>query len=434
LTFKFTMRTHVFWFRSDLRLHDQRALATASRQCDRLLLVYVHEPMQDAQTRWGFKRMGEQRRQHLAQCLVDLEEQLRSMGQTLLLLRGPAEQALVACARASGATTVVCEDIAAPEEQAQVQALRRAGLSVQTVWQSSLLEPEDLPVAMGDLPPVFTAVRQAVECAGVLPHAPTPKPQALPPPPPIDLAQDNTAPVNDPHTLLGVKTPNQGMQHGGESAALTQLQRYLRPPWPDRYKQTRNALQGQHTSSHWSTGLATGALSPRRIWAELQTYEQTHGANDGTYWLWFELLWRDYFRFLHQQHGLGLYRAQGLSSLSAPTHPVALFERWRLGNTGERIVDAGMRELAMTGFTSNRMRQIVASYLVHDLACDGRAGAAWFEAMLIDYDVYSNQGNWLYLSGRGTDPRQGRRFNPQKQSQEHDPHGHYQERWLGSKT
>jgi len=217
---------------------------------------------------------------------------------------------------------------------------------------------------------------------------------------------------------------------GGESSGLAHLRRYLTPPWPDRYKQTRNALQGRHTSSHWSPWLATGALSVRTIWAALRAYQDTHGANDGTYWLWFELLWRDNFRFLHLQHGRQLYAARGLSQLPRPRHFPKDFQRWCDGQTGERIVDAGMRELAATGFTSNRMRQIVASYLVHDLACDWRAGAAWFESQLVDFDVCSNQGNWLYVSGRGTDPRVGRRFNPSKQTQDHDPQGRFQKTWL----
>jgi deoxyribodipyrimidine photo-lyase len=113
-----------------------------------------------------------------------------------------------------------------------------------------------------------------------------------------------------------------------------------------------------------------------------------------------------------------------------PKHFPKDFQRWCSGQTGEAIVDAGMRELAATGFTSNRMRQIVASYLVHDLSCDWRAGAAWFESQLVDFDVCSNQGNWLYISGRGTDPRMGRRFNPTKQTQDHDLHGHYRKIWL----
>lgn len=88
-----------------------------------------------------------------------------------------------------------------------------------------------------------------------------------------------------------------------------------------------------------------------------------------------------------------------------------------------------MRELAATGYISNRMRQIVASYLIHELGCDWRAGAAWFESRLIDFDICSNQGNWLYIAGYGTDPRGGRRFNPDKQAAEHDPDGNYRALW-----
>jgi deoxyribodipyrimidine photo-lyase len=113
------------------------------------------------------------------------------------------------------------------------------------------------------------------------------------------------------------------------------------------------------------------------------------------------LLWRD-LRFLHLKYGRQLYRAAGLGKQPAPSHDPAAFGRWCRGETGEPLVDAAMRELAATGFMSNRLRQLVASYLINDLGGDWRAGAAWFEAQLIDYDVYSNQGNWLYIAGRGT--------------------------------
>ena len=421
------MHTHIYWFRKDLRVHDQAAWRDAQDAGERWLMVYVHDPEQDAPTAWGFERMGQNRRRHLAQSLSDLNTQLQALGQTLVLLRGPVEATLLPLAQAVQAQTVVCEAVAAPEEQAQVQALRDAGLVVQTVWQSSLLDPDDLPFVVDEVPTVFTAFRQAVENARVPVRAPRPVPSALPPPPPDAglWAHHHSA-----DALLGLCDGGDTTVAAGETAALAQLREYLTPPWPTRYKQTRNALEGQHTSSRWSIGLASGALSPRRVWAELKAYEAQHGANDGTYWLWFELLWRDHFRFLHLRHGRRLYGASGLSSLPAPTHHPEAYWRWCEGTTGERIVDAGMRELAATGWISNRMRQIVASYLVHDLACDWRAGAAWFESQLIDHDVYSNQGNWLYVSGRGTDPRQGRRFNPQKQSQEHDPDGRYQARWL----
>jgi deoxyribodipyrimidine photo-lyase len=173
-----------------------------------------------------------------------------------------------------------------------------------------------------------------------------------------------------------------------------------------------------------------GCVSPRTIVAKLDAYEQVHGANDGTYWLWFELLWRDYFRFLHFKYGTQLYRATGLSENPVSKGGVQHFERWRTGTTGKLLVDAGMRELLKTGYLSNRMRQIVASYWIYDLQGDWRVGAAWFESQLIDYDVYSNQGNWLYLAGLGTDPRGGRRFNIAKQEQDYDPLGEYQRLWL----
>jgi len=101
-----------------------------------------------------------------------------------------------------------------------------------------------------------------------------------------------------------------------------------------------------------------------------------------------------------------------------------------MGQTGHDWIDAGMRELAATGYLSNRMRQNVASYLIHDLGCDWRAGASWFEHCLIDFDVYSNQGNWLYLSGRGTDARANRRFNPDVQAEQYDPDGVYRRTWV----
>lgn len=438
------MRTTLFWFRNDLRLHDQRALGQAAAHAiahgHRLLLVYVHEPAQDARTDWGFRRMGAHRRRFVADTLQDLQSALAALGQGLVMLHGAVAQVLPACARLVDADTVFGEAIAAPEEEAQVQALRDAGLTVHTVWQSSLLEPELLPFELAEMPQVFTVFRQRIEAAGLQPLPPLPAPTQLPAPPDARL---NSLPgwADSAALLLQARMDEEGHEgasfaytqahaRGGESSGLAHLHRYLTPPWPDRYKQTRNALQGRHTSSHWSPWLATGALSARTIWAALQAYEDTHGANDGTYWLWFELLWRDNFRFLHRQHGRQLYAARGLSQLPRPRHFPKDFQRWCDGHTGEPIVDAGMRELAATGFTSNRMRQIVASYLVHDLACDWRAGAAWFESQLVDFDVCSNQGNWLYVSGRGTDPRVGRRFNPTKQTQDHDPQGRFQKTWL----
>ncbi|MGL6041495.1 MAG: FAD-binding domain-containing protein, partial [Deefgea sp.] len=194
-------------------------------------------------------------------------------------------------------------------------------------------------------------------------------------------------------------------------------------------KHTRNGLIGTDYSTKFSPWLATGAISARQIDCAVKAHEAAVGANESTYWIGFELLWRDYFRFLHLRYGRQLYRAKGLNPAATISHNAGNFSLWCQGQTGQPFIDAGMRELAATGYLSNRMRQNVASFLIHELQCDWRAGAAWFESQLIDYDVYSNQGNWLYLAGCGTDPRSNRRFNIETQIKNYDPQHEYQQLW-----
>ena len=432
------MSTVLLWLRNDLRLHDQPALHAACQLGAQQLLPVACLPDVQATTLWGFARVGKHRRAWLANTLQNLLQRFQDLRSQLCILNQPAAIALPALARAVGATTIVCEDIAAPEEQAEVTALRAAGLQVHTVWHSSLLHPQQLPWPVQRLPAVFTPFRQQIEQAGLQAAAPLPPPATLPPAPP---GVPNEW-LDDPTQTLAafVETPPaadarsafpylQGNLHGGESAALAHLHQYLERGLPQSYKRTRNGLVGLDYSSKWSPWLATGALSPRQAMAKLRQFEAEHGASDGSYWLWFELLWRDYFRFLHLQHGPALYRARGLGPQRATPHDAQRFAAWCAGRTGQPLVDAAMRELAATGYLSNRLRQVAASYLVHDLACDWRAGAAWFEAQLLDYDVYSNQGNWLYIAGRGTDPRGGRRFDPSQQAATYDPDGTYQRLW-----
>ena len=437
------MSTVLFWFRNDLRLHDQPALHAALTSGATHLLPVVCLPPADEVTPWGFARVGAHRQAFVASALRDLGARMAALGNPLQVCNASPANALPALAHAVGATTVVCEDIAAPYEQAEIAALRAAGLQVRTVWHSSLLQPSDMPWPVTDLPAVFSPFRNAVERAGIQPHAPLPAPASLLPPPlvPPDVwSALGAAPAlaeqganatghpagRDPRSSFPYGTP---ACDGSEAAALAHLAQYLARKLPHSYKATRNGLTGLDYSSKFSPWLATGALSPCQIYADLKTFERDHGANDGTYWLWFELLWRDYFRLLHLQYGAALYGARGLSALPPARHNTQGFDRWCQGRTGELLVDAAMRELATTGYLSNRLRQVVASFLIYDLHGDWRAGAAWFESQLVDYDVYSNQGNWLYIAGRGTDPRGGRRFNPVKQAQDHDADGSYRRMW-----
>ena len=429
--------TAVYWFRNDLRLADNPALSQACQQSDQLVLVYCLAVEEN--TQWGFSRVGQHRKAFLADTLIDLAQQCQQLGNRLLIVEGEPAQVLPRILQALDTKTIYCEAIAAPYETAQVKSLSEQGYCVEATWQSSLLEPKRLPFGIADLPLIFTTFRQQIECTSRSEPTRTQPPAALPqitqlPQPPqaadamhsIDLPLwAGTAPI-DSRSAFPYYQPS---WQGGATAGLAHLQRYLASGLADCYKDTRNGLIGCDYSTKFSPWLASGALSARQIYDQLMAHEAMVGANDSTYWIWFELLWRDYFRLLHLRFGAQLYRANGLKEPAPIAHDPALFLRWCHGETGQPFIDAGMRELAATGYLSNRMRQNVASFLIHDLQCDWRAGAAWFESQLIDYDVYSNQGNWLYLAGYGTDPRPNRRFNTEKQIKNYDPDHVYMQLW-----
>jgi deoxyribodipyrimidine photo-lyase len=155
-------------------------------------------------------------------------------------------------------------------------------------------------------------------------------------------------------------------------------------------------------------------------------YEIERIRNESTYWLTFELLWRDYFQLIALKHGAKLFAAAGMQGIAVPWRRDAVaFERWCTGQTGIPLVDANLRELLATGFMSNRGRQIVGSFLTKNLGLDWRWGAEWFESRLIDYDVASNQGNWCYAAGVGNDARGFRYFDVAIQAAKYDQCGDY---------
>jgi deoxyribodipyrimidine photo-lyase len=200
------------------------------------------------------------------------------------------------------------------------------------------------------------------------------------------------------------------------------------------YKTTRNGLLGADYSSKLSPWLAAGCVSPRTVAAEVAAFEAARGANESTYWLLFELLWRDFFRFSARGWGNSLFHVWGPRRAVTPGRvwrdAPSLFAAWAGGGTGYPFVDANMRELAASGFMSNRGRQNVASFLTKDTGHDWRHGAEWFEALLLDASAPENWGNWTYVAGVGADPREDRYFLIPKQSREYDGGGDYMRHWL----
>lgn len=431
------MSCALVWFRYDLRLHDHTPLRAALHACDRVLLVYCFDPRQFGTTAFGFPKTAAFRAQFLLESVADLRQQARSRGGELLVCRGWPEVELPALIQRVGATHLYFHGEVTAEEVAVERALYAALTdwkgSIHAFWGHTLYHPDDLPFAIADLPEVFTQFRKQVEKYSAI-RPPLEAPNRLPP-----LRPDGGLDIGAIPALadLGLALPPRDDRAvlefaGGGTAGQARLHAYF---WErDRlrtYKETRNGMLEADDSTKISPWLAHGCLSPRWIAAEVARYEAERVANDSTYWLVFELLWRDYFRFVAAKHGDRLFYRSGLRRLALPwQQDWERFALWQSGHTGFPLVDANMRELAATGFMSNRGRQNVASFLTKNLGIDWRMGAEWFESLLIDYDVTSNWGNWNYTAGVGNDARGFRFFNILKQSQAYDPDGAYVKHWL----
>lgn len=220
-------------------------------------------------------------------------------------------------------------------------------------------------------------------------------------------------------------------------------------------------MLGLDFSTKLSAFLAQGHLTARHVHWAMFNFEEGRGAgmdikgygrgeNAGTAAVRFELLWRDYMRLCMRKFGNRMFHLYGIQSQDGkngekahtktwkklgqpggdPEKTLEAFTRFRSGRTGVGLIDASNRELFVTGYTSNRARQNVASFLTSHLNIDWRIGAEWYECFLTDYDCASNWGNWQYVAGVGNDPRQGRVFNPVKQAFDYDPKGEYIKAWV----
>jgi len=428
------MPYQILWFRNDLRVHDHEPLQQAIAAQTPILPVYCLDPRHFGTTAFGFPKTGSFRAQFLVESLADLRQTLRHLGSDLILRYGRPEEELPRLAAAFDVEAVYGYSDRTDEEMRVEKALKATltaqGIPLKTVWGHTLYHLDDLPFALEQLPELFTTFRKRVEReSGVNP--PLRSPQHLPPLPSLDPGELPTLATLD---LPPLPADERGVLpfRGGESEGLARVQHYI---WEgDRlrtYKETRNGMLGADYSSKFSPWLAMGCLSPRYLHAQVQQYEAERVKNDSTYWLIFELLWRDYFRFICAKHGTKIFQSEGLQGIPIPwKQDWERFDLWRQGMTGFPLVDANMRELATTGFMSNRGRQNVASFLTKNLGIDWRMGAEWFESLLVDYDACSNYGNWNYTAGVGNDARGFRFFNILKQSKDYDPQGEYVKHWL----
>lgn len=442
------MATHVVWFRNDLRVSDHLPLLNACErakdQSDDVLPLYILDPQWFGQTSLGMPRVSEPRARFLLDSLVDLDRELQSMGGRLRLLVGDTLDVIrKVCDELDVQSFSWYREVATEESHVARKLhdqLSELNIACQEHSPCTMTDWDQVPFSIEDTPEVFTKFRRLVEKRGVFP-----KPRGNPSPfktclRPLSreiaaegLSVDEVCRLDFLDPVFRSKLDSAAtLFSGGAAAGRTRLKHYL---WDtdalSTYKETRNGMLDADDSSKLSSWLALGCLSARQVLDEVNHYEKERVKNDSTYWLKFELLWRDFFIFMSAKHGANLYRSSGIQNkvidwVQDPTW----FEAWKKGMTGYPLIDANMRELRHTGYMSNRGRQNVASFLTKNLGLDWRLGAEWFESCLIDHDPSLNYGNWNYAAGIGNDAREFRWFNTNKQAATYDPNGDYVRHWI----
>ncbi len=428
------MKTAIVWFKTDLRLFDNETLIKAIAQSEQIVPVYCFDEDHFKKTEYGFDKTGSYRAQFLLESLQNLDDNLRKLGSGLVILKGKPEVEIPKVVAQYKAKKVFAKREVAYEEKKVEQEIQellfKLRCELETFSTSTLYHAEDLPFSIKKIPDVFTVFRKKTELEATV-RAVFEAPEAINSPeiPPMELP-----------TLTDLNLTNKKIDKraaiqfkGGESEAMNRLNYYFfESKKLAAYKETRNGMVGSDYSSKFSAWLAMGCISPRTIYSEVKKFEEEHEANDSTYWLIFELLWRDFFRFMFKKYQTKFFLYSGIAAEkpnSKATNEASL-QHWIAGTTDSEFVNANMIELKETGFMSNRGRQNVASYFCNELQMDWRIGAAYFESQLIDYDVCSNWGNWAYLAGVGNDPRKHRYFNIEKQAKDYDKEGEFRKLWL----
>jgi deoxyribodipyrimidine photo-lyase len=419
----------IVWFRQDMRLSDNPALLAAVRRSGPLIPVFIWAPEEE-----GTWPSGSASRWWLHQSLKQLDASLRLLGSRLILRRGPTLDTIRELLKATGAGAVFWNrryEPAATERDAKVkESLQKDGWIADSFNGSLLYEPWTIRTQQGQPYQVFTPFWKAC-LAQARPELPERAPTHL------------EVPRRWPATLklaeLGLEPTidwTKGMRatwRPGESGASELLARLLDQALTD-YADWRNRPDHPGTS-RLSAHLHFGEISVRQVWHAV--HQQLHGrhtplAANGIRVFASELGWREFAH--HLLFHFPQTPDQPLREKFArfPWQPNSDHLRaWQRGRTGYPIVDAGMRELWHSGWMHNRVRMIVASFLVKDLLIPWQEGARWFWDTLVDADLANNTLGWQWSAGCGADAAPFFRiFNPVNQGEKFDPDGTYIRRWI----
>lgn len=411
----------LFWFRNDLRLHDNPALWAAVQTQRPVVAVFVYDDVWMEGTWLDFKRCDRHRKAFLDASVLELKRQLMAMGGDLLVYKGDTVDVIHRVCAEVGVHAVYAQREFAAEEVAIEGRLAQL-VTLELFWGNMLFAPHRAPFSIVNSPFYFTAFKNKV--AGLLTgieEAPTVTNMdffewgSIP----MQSASYHPAPVADVGLVAG------------ETEALRLMRDFVNDASFDGYILSREMFLCPNGSSGLSPYLAVGSLSVVRFYKTiLELAGQRVAAQDSVAKLIDQLVWRDYYQWLFLRYGSKIFRPTGLRKVTPVMYDdFEAFDRWRNGQTGEPLIDALMGELLQTGLMSNRGRMVAAYYLSKVLSVNWLWGAYWFESQLVDFDVCNNYGNWAYQSGTGTDSRINRRFNIAKQVQKFDPNGTYLQKW-----
>ncbi|WP_420331851.1 cryptochrome/photolyase family protein [Oceanicaulis alexandrii] len=418
----------IVWFRQDLRLADNPALQAAAATGAPVLPVYILDD--DAPGAW---KPGGASRWWLHHSLTSLARDIEQLGGRLIFQKGPAQSCLEALIEDVGADAVFWnrqyEPWARKRDESIKSALKTADVKARSFNGSLIVEPWDIATKAGAPYKVFTPYWRSLK-AGHAPSEPTARPDAL-------RFQDYQGGCAlEALKLLPTKPDwSGGLDDNwtpGEAAAHGRLGQFLQHS-VTAYSDRRN-LPAEHGTSKLSPHLHFGEISPRQVWHAVKRSDHAQSEGADTYLS--EIAWREFsYNLLYHFPDLPEANFQSKFDGFEWTGQEKDLEAWRRGRTGYPIVDAGMRELWATGWMHNRVRMIVASFLIKDLMIDWREGEAWFWDTLVDADLSSNSASWQWTAGSGADAAPYFRvFNPVGQSEKFDPDGDYLRTWLPELT
>ncbi|MCL4106950.1 UNVERIFIED_CONTAM: hypothetical protein GTU68_004091 [Idotea baltica] len=412
----------LYLFTNDLRINDNQLLHYAAQSVDKLICVIIEPTLVRFSADLAQEQSyGAHRQAFVSQSIVNLKSNLVKLGQQIVVIRSnhlepdTTEQTLSQIIATQHVTHFFANAHCGYDERRLIRSIQRQSpnLVMCLPHHSTLFDSHELPFEFSKVPSSFTKFRKLVEHLDV--NDGETVISALPPA--VRPASTSTI------SLFSSPTTNDYL--GGEDAGLAHLDNYFSHDYALDYKQTRNAFDGIENSTKFSPWLALGCVSPKTIYRHLKQFEAEHGSNDSTYWIYFELLWREYFYWKCLSLGSSMFGTNNESdNQHTSTTSNLYFAKWKSGNTNYPIVDACMRQLNETGYMSNRGRQLAASCLIYELGIDWRHGAAYFESQLIDYDVASNWGNWAYIAGELRPPVSAQ-TNKQKNTDQAQPKSHH---------